>query len=355
MAFGKKSKINLDSVANFKPRAVLEELLRATSGADVVTKVDYSIYYKIIGFKPAKEGIGCSTIVASTALALAKLGLSVCVMDTSILSPAQDVLLNTGNKAEEDWLSMPYTNSSVLSVSRRNSKVHVLGFRNRTIIDLLSISENEELASIAFTQLYDKYDIFLVDLSNEPSSVSTSCMQKCQKIIQVWNNSPDCLSNITKFVENNVICSCSLDKMDRVIMSSVVDDISTDWQSILDKYKFKKIGNIPVSLEVARVLALGKLPFDYPSTAEGIDIFNTCIADVVNSLLDVEAEPENLTGKSLDDVVEDTVVDLDSSEEVLNDEVLVDEVKTESHSDDYDYDFEDDYPSSESSEEEEGD
>lgn len=352
MAFGKK-KVNLDTVANFNPKSVFEDLLRATSGADVVTKVEYSIYYKVVGFKPAKEGIGCSTIVASTAMALAKLGLSVCVLDTSILSPTQDVLLNTGNKSTEDWLSMPYTNSSVVSVSRRNSKVHVLGFRNRTIIDLLSISENEELASIAFAQLYDKYDIFLVDLSNEPSSVSVSCMQKCQRVIQVWSNSPDCLSNISKFVENNVICSCSFDKMNRVVLSNVVDDISTDWQTVLDKYKFRKLGNIPVSLEVARVLALGKLPFDYPSTAEGINLFNTCITDIVNDLLEVEAEPENLTGKSLEDALAEEVVQSASSEDVLNDEVLVDEVKTESFDDDYDYKFEEDSDSLEFIEEEE--
>lgn len=322
--FNSVKKERLDTIAKVNSKNILESVLRATSGADVTKEVSFSIYYKIVGFKPAKEGIGCSLLVANVAMALAKLGLNVCVMDTSILNPSQDVLLNTGNTSKEDWLEMPYTNSNVMSVSKRNSKIHVLSFRNRGLIDLLSVAENEDLCDVAFTQLLDKYDIFLVDLSNEPSAVSTACMQHCHKVIQLWTNSPHALNNISDFVDSNVSVCCPLEKMSSVVTSMVVDDIPTDWESILGKYKFKRIGNIPLSLEVARVISLGKLPFDYQANSEGIDLYNKCVSDVVNDIIEMETgEVENFTGRNLEDI-EDEVVEESFSNDTLEDEVFED-------------------------------
>ena len=333
MGFFSGGKEKLEVLANQKSKGILEELLKATSGADVTKRASYSVYFKIVGFKPAKEGIGCSLLVANVAMALAKLGLSVCVMDTSLLTPSQDILLNTGNTSSEDWLEMPYTNSNVVSVSKRNSKVHVLSFRNRGVVDLLSVSENEELCEVAFTALLDKYDIFLVDLSNEPSSVATACMQHCHKVIQVWSNFPHCLNSISTFVESNVSLCCPLEKMSSVVTSMAIDDIKTDWDSILGKYKFHQIGNIPMSLEVARVVSLGKLPFGYQSTSEGIRLYNQCVSSVVNEIVEIETgEVENFTGRTLDaaEVVEDA------------DDIQTDEYDEEDvFEDDYDYDIDD--------------
>lgn len=324
--FGGGKKVNLDSLSKVSGRNILESVLKATSGADVSSDLSYSIYYKIIGFKACKGGIGCSLLVADVAMALAKLGLTVCVLDTSVRTPSQDVLLNTGNTSEDDWLEMPYTNSNVVSVSKRNSKIHVLSFRNRGIVDLLSVSENEELCNVAFTQLLDKYDIFLVDLSNEPSAVATACMQHCHKVIQLWTNAPHALNNISKFVEDNVAMCCPLEKMSSVVTSMVVDDIPTDWDSILEKYKFKRIGNIPISLDVARLVALGKLPFDYQANSKGIELYNKCISDVVNDIINVEVgEVENFTGRTLEDIVTEEYFEEDESDsDILEDDVLED-------------------------------
>lgn len=352
---GKGKRVNLDSLASVNGKNILESILKATSGVDVVTDVGFSIYYKIIGFKPCKDGIGCSLLVADVAMALAKLGLTVCVLDTSILNPSQDILLNTGNTSKEDWLEMPFTNANVLSVSKRNSKIHVLSFRHRGMVDLLSVAENEDLCNVAFTQLLDKYDIFLVDLSNEPSAVATACLQHCHKVIQLWTNAPHTLSNISSFVDDNVAMCCPLSKMSSVVTSMTVDDIPTDWDSILDKYKFKRIGNIPMSLEVARVVSLGKLPFDYQTNSEGIKLYNDCISSVVSDIINVDVgETENFTGRTLDDATSQDLVDLEENidlvDEVLEDEVLEDSF--ESYTDEELAEFEDnlDYLSEEGDE-----
>ena len=53
------------------------------------------MFYQIFAFKGVADGVGTSTLVANVALALADLGLTVLVMDTSMLHPVQDILLKT--------------------------------------------------------------------------------------------------------------------------------------------------------------------------------------------------------------------------------------------------------------------
>ena len=77
------------------PRKAFEDILKQASGSAYTRSIKYNIYYQIIAFYGVMDGVGTSTLVANTALALAETGLTICVIDTSILSPVQDVLLNT--------------------------------------------------------------------------------------------------------------------------------------------------------------------------------------------------------------------------------------------------------------------
>ena len=74
------------------PKKVFEEVLRQASGSSYTRDIKYNIYYQIIAFYGVVDGIGTSTLVANTALAIAETGLTVCVIDTSMLAPSQDVL-----------------------------------------------------------------------------------------------------------------------------------------------------------------------------------------------------------------------------------------------------------------------
>ena len=90
-----------------------------SSGASYTRDVKFDIFYQIIAFQGVKDGVGCSTLVANTALALARLGLNVCVIDTSIKAPSQDILLHTDFRRVEkkdrvDWMDMYRTNKNVL-------------------------------------------------------------------------------------------------------------------------------------------------------------------------------------------------------------------------------------------------
>lgn len=278
------------SITAPSPVEVLTGMLKATSGNELTRTLRYNIFYQIIAFKGVKDGLGCSTIVANTAVALANLGLTVCVIDTSILNPCQNELLHTNYKdldpkKQDDWFSLGFTNKSVLNQSKLNSKISVLGFKDRTIVDLASTADNEALVKLAYTQLSTKFDIVLVDVCSEASNITMAAMQNAHKIIQVWSNTPHVMRNVEQFVKNASILSVPMEKMRYVVSSMTVDDIPMNWEAVMDKYKFKHLAHVGMSLEIARILATGKMVYDFPSRHEDVEEFNDCILAIVAHLV----------------------------------------------------------------------
>lgn len=300
MGFIKSNGEGLKGVSVTDPRLIFTDLLKASSGVSYERSLRYNIFYQFVAFKGVREGIGTSTIVSNTALAMAKLGLNVCVVDTSILNPCQDILLKTNydreNKKEgvTDWFSMGFTRNSVLNISGIDRKVFVLSFKNRTIVDLLSTQDSAAAVELAFSQLATKFDIILIDICNEPTNISTTAMQLSHKLIQVWSNSVTTMRNVENFITNNVICSCSMDKMRYVVTSMTVDDIPTNWDELMKKFHFKHLAHVGMSMEIAHMLATGRVLFNAAVNSPDVQQFNDCITDIVCHLLNINPE----TGKS---------------------------------------------------------
>ena len=322
------------------PSDVLKDLLRATSGASVARNLRYSIFYNIVGFKGIKDGLGTSTIVANTAVALAEMGAKVCVVDTSILYPCQDILLDTDYRDSElnkrrDWFDMGISKESVLHISKRNSSISVLSFVGRSVVDLLGTQDTSELVELAFGQLVTNFDILLVDLCSELSRINTTAMQLCQKVVQVWGNAPHLLTNGSSFVTNNAICACPLEKCRNVITSKVVDDIKTDWGDVFKELGLTHLANIGLSLDIARIQAQNALIWGYPSKSEDVHEFNTAIFELVCHLLTINLNNKGKTDTSSEVYLGNTTVVSDSdakpnaedypeiSREEISDEVLL--------------------------------
>lgn len=291
------SKEQVNNLAIKNPRDIFLDLLKTSSGTSYTRNTKFDIFYQIIAFQGVCDGVGCSTLVANTALALARLGLNICVIDTSVLAPCQDILLQTDFRRTEknkrvDWMDMYRTNKNVLNISKLDSKIGVLSFQDRTVIDLLSSNDTSEMVTLAFEQLHSKFDLILIDVCHELSSIATACLQDCHKIIQVWSDSPHILDNVKPHVVNNTILSIPMDKMRNVVTSMTVDDIPVEWESIMKQYGFKHLAHVGLSLDIARVIATGGQPFNYPSKSEDIQEFNDCIADIVCNLLNITTDNE---------------------------------------------------------------
>jgi len=313
--FVDKEKVSKATIAN--PREVFFNILKHTSGSAMTRNLRYNIFYQVIAFRGVVEGVGTSTLVANTALAIAELGLTVCVIDTSILAPVQDVLLKTPEAVLEekpdsehlDWFDMPYTKKSPLHVSSLNHNVSVLSFKGKhhTVVDLLSTNDSPTLVDIALTELHNKFDIILIDTCHELSEVNTACLQQSQQIIQVWNDSPTVLATLESFITNSITISCPLDKMRNVIMSKMVKDVMGSPDELLKQYRLNKIATSYLSEEIGMLLVTGKQLWQSPSSNQMVIDYTNAIVDIVCYILNIRDEKDTGGAVTSNDIMEGKV------------------------------------------------
>ena len=293
------------------PQEIMQELLRGLSGSELSRQLKYNIFYKIVGFQGVVDGLGTSTIVANTAVALASLGLDVCVIDTSIMYPCQDILLKTREALNpdfdkskiKDWFDMARTTDSVLHQSTINGKLYVLSFygRGRTLVDALSINDDANLVDLALTQLDEKFDIILIDMCKELTSINTACIQRSQRIVQVWNDNPSTVDNIERFIQNNLMLSAAIDKMANVIYSKIVPDtVGGGLEAIRDKYRLKCLAEIPLSYEVQVIQNTRGLLWQAESTDPKVIEYTASIIKVVAFLANIKDNFDKVQKGELD-------------------------------------------------------
>ena len=282
------------------PREIFSNILKQTSGSSYIRELQYNIFYHVYAFRGISQGIGTSTLVANVALAIAEAGLTVCVIDPSILHPVQDVLLKTpesdmsveniGNRL--DWFDMPYTKKSPLHVSKFNKNISVLSFKgkSRSVVDLLSISDSASLVELALTELHNKFDIILIDACDETSSVNTACLQQAQQVIQVWNDSETVLSCLDDSITNAITLSCPLDKMRYVVYSKLCRNVNVNMDKLLEQYRVKCIAKSYASEEIQTLLTTGKTLFQYASSDKTVEEYTNCILDIACHILNITGE-----------------------------------------------------------------
>lgn len=285
------------------PKKVFEEVLRQTSGSSYTRDIKYNIYYQIIAFYGVVDGIGTSTLVANTALAIAETGLTVCVIDTSMLAPSQDVLLNTetaeleedGQTEHLDWFDLPYTKKSPLHISKYSKNISVLSFKGkrRTVVDFLSTNDNSTLVDIALATLHSKFDIILIDCCHEMSAVNTACLQQAQQVIQVWNDSPSVVANLEGYITNAITLSCPLDKMRYVVANRMSKDAMGSLNELAKQYRCKILATNYLSEELYLNNVIGKKLFRCESTDELVAKYTECIIIIVCHILNIDLDSES--------------------------------------------------------------
>lgn len=288
------------------PKKVFEDILKQTSGSSYTRDIKYNIYYQIIAFYGVVDGIGTSTLVANTALAIAETGLTVCVIDTSMLAPSQDVLLNTETAVLDenddvehlDWFDMPYTKKSPLHVSKYSKNISVLSFKGkrRTVVDFLSTNDSSSLVDIALTTLHSKFDIILIDCCHEMSAVNTACLQQAQQVIQVWNDTPSVVANLEGFITNAITLSCPLDKMRYVIANRISKDAIGNLDELAKQYRCKILATNYMSEELYLNTIIGKKLFRCESTDDLVIKYTECIIIIACHILNISLDGDEPKG-----------------------------------------------------------
>jgi ATP-binding protein involved in chromosome partitioning len=145
---------------------------------------------KLIAVGSGKGGVGKSTVSANLAIALARLGHKVGIIDADIYGPSQPTLLGTSERPEaRDKKLIPVEAQGVrlLSVGQLVSPGHALAWRG-------------PMASGALTQLVEGdwtgTDIIIVDLPPGTGDVQLSLIQKSRPVGAVIVTTPQDLALI---------------------------------------------------------------------------------------------------------------------------------------------------------------
>ena len=241
---------------------IIRNLLSLFSGGTGEVRVSEQLLFdKVIGFKGVVDGAGASTIVQNIAAALSDTThYKICVIDTNMLYPCQFELLGCSGDNKYDIID--YTRGIKIGEivnESRHGNVSVVGFKDRTVVDLVAVTETLGDFDKLLNELKMFYDIILIDLSHEPSNVATQAAIKCNKIFMVCDESVKSTSNLIHAYNYITTLGVSLTKCRRIILNKTTA-INTGIRGTISDLKLEIFGEIPFSEAIYNRGVAGK-PF----------------------------------------------------------------------------------------------
>lgn len=316
--------------------SILKKFLGVLSGGNTLKVSEQLLFDKVIGFRGIVPGVGTSTIVQNVAIALSEnTNCTVCVVDMNCLYPTQypmlvsgDVMINNASKPKKDLFDFSGDVSEIVyTTSYRN--VYTTGFSNRTVVDMLSAKDNEATFNQVIGALKSFFDIILIDLSYELTNMNTQAGVKCNKIINIADQSLKCVVNLKKSLNTSATLAIPFAKSNVVVLNKVAPDLVTDTVGLLKSINLDVIGEIGFSLDILKAGVSGKRLYSKNKTNEGYIEFNEVIDEIVRLII-------NPTPLTKDFFTEGKEVNITEEESViLEDEVVgevTDYVKEESES-----------------------
>ena len=304
----------------------LSKLLGVISGNKGLKVSEQLLFDKVIGFRGVTPGVGTSTIVQNTAIALSESSsFSICVLDTSYLYPTQyPMLVNKPDQLNrKDLLDFAGDLSEIITLtSYRN--VSLVSMSNRTVVDMLSSADSELTVEKLMGALKSYFDVILVDLSYETTNIATHSAIKCNRIINVVDQSLKSIYHLRKSVNTMVTLAVPLAKADRVIINKVVPDVLSNTNKVIADSGLKVIGEIPFSQEIAKAGVTGKRLYAPKATNRDIYTFSGVISSILTDVIQTTPLTEKYTdGSSTATNVHD---DLEEEiEEIIDDEIIEDD------------------------------
>lgn len=264
----------------------LQKLLKNISGTGDLQLSEQLIFDKVIGFRNIVPGCGCSTLVQNVAVALTSESRnSVCVLDVNMLYPMQFALLSDKTITQSKDIFDFDVLASDVAFPTKYSNLYIVSFKDRTVIDMMSSRDSEQLISRLIDSLKSFFDIILIDLSYEMTSIVAHAAVKCNKIINVVDMSLKSMYNLKKSINTMSTMAIPLAKANKVVLNKVVPDMLVNSKTALSEAGLKVIGEVPFSYEIAKMGVTGALIHGSSSQDDGVLAFNDVLKVIVDDIL----------------------------------------------------------------------
>lgn len=299
----------------------LSKLLGELSGSAGLKVSEQLLFDKVIGFKGLVPGCGTSTIVQNVAVALSETtNLDICVLDTNFLYPTQyPLLVNTDDEKRKDFLNYA-GDLSTITVPTNCRNTYLISLNDRGIVDMLSSKDSEDVLDKVIGALKTSFDVILIDLSYELTNINTHAAIKCNRIINVADQSIKLTYNLRKSLNTMATLAIPMAKANRVIINKVLPDVVTNTKSVFEQADMKVLGEIPFSMEIAKAGVSGKKIWTTFSSNYDIAKFS----DVIDTLIDEVIQKTPLNGKYFTkaDVLDETKDKVEELDEIETETVV---------------------------------
>ncbi|EQF29661.1 AAA domain protein [Clostridioides difficile CD160] len=266
----------------------LSNILAAMSGSEINDVSEQLLFNKVVGFRGIVPGVGTSTILQNVAIALSeKTKYKICVLDMNILYPIQHSLLMKDSKVpnkKRDIMDYSGNLSEIILYTQYNN-VYLIEFSNRGLSDMFSSKDIDTIISEIIDTSKLSFDVILIDLSHELTVMNTRAAIKCNKIIQVGDQSLKCLTNLKKSLNAQATLAISPLKSNKVVLNKVSEDVVAFTTKVLEEAGLKVIAQINNSEEILKAGISGKRLW-YESSKEKYINFSSAIDTIVDELLE---------------------------------------------------------------------
>lgn len=295
----------------------LSKLLGVISGNNGVKVSEQLLFDKVIGFRGVTPGCGTSTIVQNTAIALSEqTNYSICILDTAYMFPTQYPMLVTKNAPRDrDMLDFSGELADIVTITNHRN-ISLVSLSNRHIADMLSSADSDVTVDKVIGALKSYFDVILVDLTYEMTNINTYSAIKCNRIINVTDQSLKSVYYLRKSLNTLVSLAVPIAKANRIVINKVVPDVLSNTSKVAEEAGLKVIGEIPLSYEVAKLGVTGKRVYAQKSTNKEIFVFSSVIDSIVNELLQVTPLNEKYLDKDGVKTKSSTSVDTTQSEDI---------------------------------------
>lgn len=263
----------------------LDRILTMISGNSGLKVSKQLLYDKVIGFRGIVSGVGTSTVLQNVAIALSEnTRYRVCVLDTNYLYPVSYPLLvnEADTDKRKDFLEYGEELSEVATKTKYRN-LTLFSLCNRGIVDMMSSKDSDTTVERLIKSLKAHFDIILVDLSHELSNISAHFAVKCNRIINVADQSLRCIYNLRKSLNTMATLAVPFAKANVVVYNKVLADVNSNTKAALQDIGLNILAEIPFSKEIAVAGVSGRRL--YASATSSNDIY--AFSGAIDTLVDV--------------------------------------------------------------------
>ena len=210
---------------------------------------------------------------------------------------------NSMSKQKHDLLEMGERGIGEIVISGRHENISLITCKSRKLIDQLSPRDSQQQMQVLIDECKKSFDFVILDISRDPTHISSAALISADMTYQVWDESPSCYTNCTHFISYLLEMGTFPSKVLRVVINKRTGVKLPS--KLFSSNSLSLVSTIPYSQSILSSSWSGKVIGEIASTkkvmalaSEGINLLvnNILGTDVLNKMEELRVEQKKVLG-----------------------------------------------------------